>query len=450
MNTPSSGSTEGQDSGGQWGSLDLLRLNAFGFGVNGVGLAMDVMVLPALTLILVSDQLKNTYLGLMGFSGLVLAAVVQLSIGPVSDRANSRLGKRVPFIIWSAALLCLGLVAVGLAPNFMVLFAAWLFVQGSINVGYGPYQALIQDLIPAARVAWASSYKILTDSAGALVLIFIAGELIGQATGQELGLWLWLALGTLGASLIITGSITSLTVLSRENHEEDDDDDGATGYHEPPHQLHPQLARFVISRLMLVVAISSFQTYGLFFLKDVVELEHPAQTMGRMIVVIGGALAVSVYLAGWVSSRVGRKPVALVGAIGAAVSTILMLATGNVWQVLTVASLIGFSAGALLSADWALANELGTSGREALHMGIINLANIGGAALAKLFGPGIDAINRLEPTVHLLGLSYSFTGYSALLLSCGVLFLGGALLLLPLKPEIRERRSSQKSTGGTA
>ena len=62
----------------------------------------------------------------MGFSGLALAAVVQLRIGPISDKTKSSLGKRVPFIIWGSVLVCGGLVGVGLAPNYLLLFAAWL------------------------------------------------------------------------------------------------------------------------------------------------------------------------------------------------------------------------------------------------------------------------------------------------------------------------------------
>ena len=423
---------------GQWGTFALLRLNAYGFGINGLMLAMDVMVLPALVLVLVSDEVKNTYLGLMGFSGLVLAAVVQLGIGPISDRTNTRLGKRVPFIVWGAAFILLGLGAVGFAPNFIVLFAAWLFIQSSINIGYGPYQALIQDLVPVNRMGWASSLKILADAAGALVLILVSGELIGQATGSEPGVWLWLALGFLGVCLVASTWITSLTVLARERISNGSQGAAAAEQPKTRRKLHPQLPRFVLSRLMLVIAMASFQTYGMFFLKDVAGLDNPAQALGRMIVIIGGSLAISVYVTGRLSDRMGRKPLVVLGALGAAASTILMLATSSTGQVMIVASLIGISVGALLSADWALANELGTSGREALHMGIINLANIGGAGLSKLMGPGIDALNRMEPVVQLWGFSYAVTGYTAMLISCALLFLCGAALLLPLKPDAHQ------------
>ena len=94
----------------RWGNLELLRLNAFGFGINGVFLTMDIMILPVLPLFLVSDELKNTYLGFLGFGGVLIAALVQLAIAPLSDRTSSRLGRRVPFLLSGSMLICLGLV----------------------------------------------------------------------------------------------------------------------------------------------------------------------------------------------------------------------------------------------------------------------------------------------------------------------------------------------------
>ena len=425
-----------------WGDLALVRLSAYGFGVNGLLLAMDVVILPALLLVLASDHLKNTYLGLMGFSGLALAAVVQLRIGPISDKTKSSLGKRVPFIIWGSVLVCAGLVGVGLAPNYLLLFAAWLFVQGAINIGYGPYQALIQDLVPSRLVGKAASHKILTDAAGGLVLILICGELIGSATGTNLGVWIWLCLGVLAAALLAAAGLTSRTAAARGRPQPGDEPAPQSNPNEPRPPLHPQLTRFVASRLMIVIAIASFQTYGLFFLKDVVGLDNPAQAMGRMVLVIGGGLAVSVFITGRLSDRFGRKPLMLIGALGAAASTISLLATNDAGEVLAIASATGISVGMLLSANWALANELGTTGREAQHIGIINLANIGGAGISKLLGPGIDALNRLEPSVHFLSYSYTVTGYSAMLVGGGVMFFLGALLLMPLDSSKRNTQAS--------
>ena len=163
----------------------------------------------------------------------------------------------------------------------------------------------------------------------------------------------------------------------------------------------------------MITAITSFQTYGLFFLRDSVGLDNPAEALGRMILVIAGTLAIAVYISGWASDRVGRKPVVMVGAIGAAISSLWMLTATD-------------------SANWALANEFADESQAGLHIGIVNLATITGAAVAKMLGPVIDGLNQIP------GRSDGF-GYQVLITTDAVFFLIGALLLLPLKTVEREK-----------
>jgi len=84
----------------QWGNLALLRLGAFGFGLTGFILAMDAVILPVLVQGLVPEGAKNTFLGLLGLSGLLVAALVQPVVGWYSDRTRSPLGRRVPYMLW--------------------------------------------------------------------------------------------------------------------------------------------------------------------------------------------------------------------------------------------------------------------------------------------------------------------------------------------------------------
>ena len=77
----------------------------------------------------------------------------------------------------------------------------------------------------------------------------------------------------------------------------------------------------------------------------------------------------------------------------------------------------------MLSASWALANEMAVPGREGQHIAIVNLATIAGAAFSKLLGPLVDVSNRFVSTG---------AGYAGLLIICALLFVLGSLLLLPL------------------
>jgi MFS family permease len=346
---------------------------------------------------------------------------------------------------------CACLVLVVLASSITALFAAWMLIQANLNVAYAPGMALIRDLVPRARIGVASSVKILMDAIGGLTLITASAALIGQAAGSELGPvyvnselgslyvnWEWAVLALLGAVLIITVAITCATVLAQ----------GARLRPRPPRRsdaplgpvLNPQLALFLVSRLLLMTAIYSFPTYGLFFLKDVVQAENPAETLSRMIPAIGGSLAVAVYLGGWASDRIGRKPIVIAGAAGAAVSTSWLLLTDTTTGLVITASIIGASAGSLLSASWALANELGDEERAGTHIGIVNLSTIGGATLPRLFGPGIDLLNHASEDL----------GYRALIIGCAALFAMGALAILPVSPARMDRANREELTDPTA
>jgi len=413
----------------KWSQLDLLKLNSFSFGVTGFILAMDTVVLPVIVLTMAPEEFKNTYLAMLGISGLVVAALVQPIIGRISDRSRSPLGRRVPFILWGCIFAAIGLIGVRLAPNFGALFGVWIFIQANVNIAYGPGLALIRDCVPLNRIGAASSMKVMSDAAGGAVMIAITGALIGQ-TGTSID-WEWLTMGILAFLMIMAISITSVQVSIRELRAPE----------APPRVqvassflsvLNLQLGFFLASRLVMIIAIMSFQTYGLFFLRDSVGLENPAEALGRMILVIAVALGIAVYISGWISDRVGRKPVVMFGAVGASLSTLWMLTADSSNEVLIIASVIGASIGVLLSANWALANELADESQAGLHMGIVNLATIAGAVIAKLLGPGIDALNRIP------GRADDF-GYLVLIASAAALFLVGALLLMPLKTTERER-----------
>ena len=409
---------------GQWGNLALLRLGAFGFGITGFILAMDTVILPVLVLELspAPEGAKNTFLGLLGLSGLLVAALVQPVVGWYSDRTRSPLGRRVPYMLWGCISVSLGLLGLAAATNYLSLFVMWVLIQANASIGFGPFQALIRDLVPINRIGVASSLKILADAVGGVVLTALTGTLLGRFTSQQAPYWLWIALGILGASLIVTAAISSSIVVPRERAVQAADQDiwhrlRATT------RLHPQLAWFLLSRYMMIAATFVLPTYGLFFLGDVVRVSNPAQTLGFMVAAIGGAVVLSVYPAGWLSDRIGRKPVVVIGAIVAALGLAAMTQAEGPIQVLFIASFTGAGVGVVLTASWALANELGTAGREGQHIGLVSLATIGGAATAKLMGPGVDLLNLASPGA----------GYTALLLGAALLFLLGASVLLPVK-----------------
>ena len=236
-----------------WSNWDLLKLNSFSFGITGFILAMDTVILPVIVLTVAPEEFKNTYLAVLGISGLLMAALVQPTIGRISDRTRSPLGRRVPFILWGSIFAAVGVIGVRLAPNFPVFFGVWIFIQANVNIAYGPGLALIRDCVPLNRIGMASSMKIMSDAAGGAVMIAVTGALIGK-TASSLD-WEWITLGILAFAMIIAISVTSVQISRRElasplNSQRRDVESSFRSL------MSPNLGLFLASRLVMIMAIA--------------------------------------------------------------------------------------------------------------------------------------------------------------------------------------------------
>ena len=131
------------------------------------------------------------------------------------------------------------------------------------------------------------------------------------------------------------------------------------------------------------------------------------------------------YPSGWLSDRVGRKPIAFSAALLGAFGILLILVLPKDVNILLIpAVVIGVSLAAFSSTNWALAVDLVPPGEEARYLGLANMATAGGGALARLIGPVIDFANNRVMNL----------GYTIMLATCALYLVAGALLLLKVRP----------------
>ena len=418
--------------GRTWGKWSLVRLNAYSFGLAGFVLAMDTAVLPILVLEVVPEGAKNTLLGLVGLAGLIAAALVQVPVGWASDRTRSRLGRRLPYMLWGGICITVSMGALAMPLTYTSLLVVWMFIQINSGIAYAPYLASVRELVPPDRMGVAASIKTLLEALGGASILCLTALMIGHYSWPDGVQWLWSTLAMFGAAIIVTASVSSTAIYKRMH-----DTGGVTtaAFHRAAMafpetaniaRLHADLPWFVASRSAFMCAIVIFTTYGLFFLRDKVQVDNPAQAMGVAIIGIGGMLVLTTYPSGWLSDRFGRKPILAFGTVAALLSTIGMMWVGTYTLAVVVASVIGGAVGIILTTHWAMANDLGTPGREAQHMGVVNLGTLFGAAGAKAIGPLPDLVAAW------FGPGF---GYTALLGASALLFLIGGALLFKVRVE---------------
>jgi Na+/melibiose symporter-like transporter len=402
---------------------DYLKITIFGFALAALWGSLHSIVLPTRLLDFVPAAEKSTYLGLLTFAGLMLAIIVQPIAGAVSDRSGFALGRRRPFILGGTLVALLFLAGIGWAGSYLAIFVIYCLLQIATNTTQGPYLAFIPDMVPPGKRGVASGVKGFLEIGGGIALLYPVALFIDRYSA---GNGLWLSLAVLGAILLAGMVVTMLTVRERP---------GQGGVRLPPLETlyksfqikvkaHRDFGWFIVSRLFIMMAFTTLQTFAMYFLMDVVGVTDPAAATARFsIVAIAGMLVVA-YPAGWLSDKVGRRPVTLTsGLLGAVGIGLLYLSRENYMLIILCGGVVGVSFGAFMSSNWALATDLVPRGEEARYLGLTNLATAGGGALARLIGPLIDFGNKQSPNL----------GYWLMLLACFVYFIIGSLLILKIR-----------------
>jgi Na+/melibiose symporter-like transporter len=404
---------------------DYVKITIFGFALTALWQSMHTIILPLRLLDFVTESLKNTYLGLLTLSGLLLAMAVQPIAGALSDRSNFRWGRRRPYILLGSIVALLLIPGIGFIGSYAAIFLVYCLLQVSTNTAQGPYQAFIPELVPEGKRGLASGVKGLLEILGGATLIYISGLLMGRYSAGAGSLWLWLLLGVLG--IVMLGAMVATVATVKEPP--------VTGSRQRTsllaalHQTCKDIRAnrdfvwFLASRLLVFMAFTTIQQFALYFLQDVIGVTNPAEAIARFTILAVAAMLVIVWPAGYLSDKIGRKPITtaagLIGALGIAI----IYFSQNYSTVLWAAGVIGIAMGVFNSTNWALATDLVAKGEEARYLAIANMATAGGATLARAIGPAIDFFNGYSPGL----------GYKVMLGACFVYFIAGSALIAKIK-----------------
>lgn len=409
-----------------------VTMNVYWFGLAFMWNALHPIVLPALLLRYVPEALKNTYLGGMTFAGLVLAMIVQPLAGGLSDRTQTRWGRRRPWML-AGTLASLGILAgMALAGGFWALLLAYVLLQVASNTAHGPAQGLIPDLVPGERRGVASGWKNLFDMAGLIVTSLVAGQLMGQDNPT-------LAFGLIGAVLTVSAAVTLLgtpeTAVQKTDMDADTAEAVATDEAFPRAgrrrwfgadlRRYPDYAWLIASRFLILLGIYAVQSFAQYFIQDRLAVSNAPEVTGNLMATIGIALTLLVFPAGWLSDRVGRRRLNIGAGLLASAGIFLLILVRDVRSLYLAGTVIGMATGIFVSVNWAWATDLIPAEQAGLYLGLSNLATAGSAAVSRLAGPLIDGLNALRPGAYM--------GYPALFVLASASALAGALLMLRIR-----------------
>lgn len=401
--------------------IDYLKITIFGAALSFLWPSLHTLIIPIRLLEFVPEAQKNTYLGILTFTGLALAALVQPVAGAISDRSGFSLGRRRPFILVGTLLALLFLPSIGLANSFVFLFIGYCLLQCACNIAQGPFQAFIPDLVPAHRKGIASGVKNLAEILTGVAFVRIVAYFLDMYTTQGKESWMWLAIGFPAVVLLAAMIATMITVKETpQTNAQPLPLKNRFNAYRIDVKKHKDFVWFLVSRLLILMALGTLQSFALYYLRDVVQIENPAGAAGDLIVAIGICLLITAYPAGYLSDKFGRKPIIFCSGLIGVIGIITLFFAHNLTDIMVSGGLLGISAGSFLPSNWALATDLVPQGEEARYLGLTNIATAGAGALARLIGPAIDFFNARQAGL----------GYSTMLGVCVLYMVAGSAAVI--------------------
>jgi MFS transporter, DHA1 family, multidrug resistance protein len=161
-------------------------------GIAALSLNIFLPSLPAMARSFGVDELL---INLVVSGYLAMTAIIQVLVGPISDRFGRR-----PVLLWSIAIFVLASIGAALATDF-ALFLACRLVQAAIASGFALSRAVVRDMVPPDRAASMIGYVTMGMSIVPMIGPAIGGVL-DDTFGWRASFWALTVAGILLFALV--------------------------------------------------------------------------------------------------------------------------------------------------------------------------------------------------------------------------------------------------------
>jgi len=430
-----------------------LSISAYWFATNFLWGALLAIMLPA-EMKRLAPYYKAPALSMMTGMSAIVALVVPLIAGALSDRCSSAFGRRRPYMVVGVLFNLVGLVGMAIAisiahripgsinnhksiwevigllcsnPSFLLLLAAFMVVQLGNNIASAAYSGIIPDLVPADQRGRASGFMAMLSQLGTLLgVISVAMILHGQPEFIKYALICFVLVGV--ACITIFG--IRETPLPAAPPKIDWSRYLRSLWIDP--RMYPDFAWVWITRALVMLGFYAIQPFVNYYLDDVIHVKNVDSDAGYVIAILLVASSISGLAGGYISDRIGRKKVVYIANCLIAITSLSFIWCRSLEQVLMAGFLFGLGFGAYVSVDWALGTDVLPSKKDAAkemavwHISMTLPQSLAAPAAAILLGFGgmTESIRDDEVVTH-----YGVSGYTYVFVMCACFFALGAYLL---------------------
>lgn len=388
-------------------------------GMPALGLAFAITTVSVLVPLTLSRLTTSSLLiGVVVAGEGLLALILPLWVGSLSDRTRSALGGRLPYVIFGALVCSVVLVALPFAHTLVAIACLVLAFNLGYFVYYPAYRALYPDLVPQQRFARSQGIQTLFREIG-LALALTASPLLFT---------FWAPLPYLLCASALLG-LSALFVLRLAGNR------AALARSEPGAKQARIWPSTTARRVLLANAMWEFVLSGLksfVVLYVVVGTGRSAATASALMGVVAVVAVIAGPVAGQLGDRFGSGRVMRIALCIYALGMLLPCFTQSLFVLVPAMPLVGFGGAVAMTLPYALLNEhLGGQSHGASAGWYEFSRGLGVSAGPIVTGAAIDT---LKPWFH------ATQGYAAMWLVQGCV----VLLSLPLLPSDARRRPSEE------
>ncbi len=352
--------------------------------------------------------------GLIWLAGPFTGMIIQPIIGVMSDKSNSKFGKRRPFLLIGALLASLALWAFPNSANIVnffssstgnnfpvwsaLLFAAitiWI-IDGSVNAAQGPYRAMVPDNIPQEQHSIANSFLSFAIGLGSVIAAGTA-PLLKWAFNYQMSITSQFIMAGLAFTLAtIWTCITTKEIISEpsipENNKTADNNESFWNSMVGFFKLSPEVSKVCTMQLFTWIGVMSmfifftqFAIHNVFGVPDLTNATEAVKqsftdaiNQGTNFASISFAIfnlvcfLVSLPI-GILSSKFGNKKIHAVSLSLMALAFLAMTFTLNIKLVAFCMALAGIGWASILAIPFAMISKYIKKGTEGSVMGIFNI-----------------------------------------------------------------------------
>ena len=414
--------------------MQLIRLSLYWLGLSSIFIGVSQILSGRIQFEksgpLYSPGSEGSTLFALTVAGALIAALVQPTVGSISDYTISRWGRRKPYIFIGSILDVAFLYGIASSNSILAVAAFMALLQVSANFAQGPFQGYVPDLIPAKQVGLAS----------ALVGLFqVLGNAVGFGIGSAAVATNSFFLGTMALGGLEIA--TMLSVVWRVNEGRTARNRNGRSWLSVAREAwgtdvlrERSFVWLVSSRWFFLMGATMLINLSLFYFAQTFSLSQ-SESGGTNFLVLAAVIlgnVVAVIPAGRVSDRAGRKPV-IYAACAVAGSGMLIVAIAPVIPLVVAgAALFGAGSGMFLAVDWALMTDIIPKASSGRYMGISNVATATAGIFSLLAGGKLmDFVNGVA--------GYGSGPRAAFLLAVGFFAVGAVLL----RPVVEPRRPAE-------